>query len=214
MPREGLQQEAALPPRRARSVRLREGVSGLSPVRDCPPPRAYRGPCVCQVPLLPLSGKVQLSTPLLDPPLLPLGPAASGTVDTLEVVHTNTKVWWRGGGPHKESSVTVIHCDVSCGEPEGAAEALASSGGLIQGSSWEAKATEGAFRSPTFTKPLPPFPQSAYPPKGVPSVHRCQLAPRRPRRPTKPWGHCSFGHVGGSGSLFGGFQDGALPLFS
>ena len=38
LPREGLQQEAARPPRCAHSVRLCEGVSSLSPVSDCPPP--------------------------------------------------------------------------------------------------------------------------------------------------------------------------------
>ena len=136
--------------------------------------------------LSPLSGEVQVTTPLLGPPLLPLGPTASGTVETLEAVHANAKLWWRGGGPYKASSVTVIHCDVSCGEPEGSAGALALSAGLIDGSSWEGEATEGAFRATTSTKSRAPSPQGAYPPQKVCHLSTgVNLPPDGPRRNTK-----------------------------
>ena len=62
---------------------------------------------------------------------------------------------------------------------KGPAEALAGYVGLIQGSSWEGEATEGAFQLLQLPpKHCPPSPQSAYP-LGRASVHRCQQASGR-----------------------------------
>ena len=78
----------------------------------------------------------------------------------------------------------------------------------------EGEATEGAFSFYNFHQTAAPLPSECVSPQGVPSVHRCQLASRRPTRPTKDKAHgpTSFGDVGGSDSLFRGSQDGALRV--
>ena len=79
------------------------GLAARSSVQSVTvPPKGLLMPMSVPGTLSPLSGEVPLRTTLLRPPLLPVGPTASGTVETLEAVHAKIKTWRRGGGPHKE----------------------------------------------------------------------------------------------------------------